>query len=228
MNTSSVKVVVAEDSMLMRDCVLRVLATDSAIEVVGIGIDLASTRELVRERTPDLLITDVRMPPTGTDEGVQLARELRQSNPGIGVLVLSHYAEPEYAAGLLDGGSVGRGYLLKERIARFDQLLNAVHVVAGGGSVLDPAIMEGLLAQRRDSGDPVARLTTRERQVLGEMALGGSNRVVAARLALSQRAVEKHINSIFAKLGLAVDAPVDRRVAAVLLFLGANDVVGRE
>ncbi|MEV6065901.1 response regulator transcription factor [Nocardia sp. NPDC052001] len=222
MNTGRVKVVVAEDSILIRESVLRVLATDSGIEVVGAGTDFASTLEVVRSARPDVLITDVRMPPTGTDEGVRLAKLLRETHPGTGVLVLSHYAEPAYAAGLLDGGSVGRGYLLKERIAHFDQLLNAVHVIAGGGSILDPMIMEALLAQRPQR-ELVDRLTAREHQVLGEIALGGSNRVVAERLALSQRAVEKHINSIFAKLGLTADPALDQRVAAVLVFLSAND-----
>ncbi|UFS97489.1 response regulator transcription factor [Nocardia huaxiensis] len=221
MNASGVKVVVAEDSVLIRDSVVRALATDPAIEVAGAAADFDSTLDLVRRHRPDVLITDVRMPPTGTDEGVRLARELRATHPGIGVIVLTHYAEPAYATALLDGGSAGRGYLLKERIARFDQLLNAVHVVAGGGSVLDPIIMEALLPRHRGA-DPMHRLTARELQVLGEIALGGSNQVVAQRLALSQRAVQKHINSIFAKLGITLDPALDQRVTAVLMFLAAQ------
>ncbi|WP_307817622.1 response regulator transcription factor [Nocardia acididurans] len=221
MNASGVKVVVAEDSMLIRDSVVRALSTDSSIEVVGVAADYDSTLDMVHRQRPDILVTDVRMPPTGTDEGVRLARELRTRLPETGVIVLTHYAESAYATGLLDGGSAGRGYLLKERIARFDQLLNAVHVVADGGSVLDPLIMEALLPNRRDS-DPLHRLTTREREVLGEIALGGSNQVVARRLGLSQRAVQKHINSIFAKLGITLDPALDQRVTAVLMFLAAQ------
>ncbi|UGT43523.1 response regulator transcription factor [Nocardia yamanashiensis] len=222
MNATGVKVVVAEDSLLIRDAVLRVLATDASIEVAGIATDFDATLELVRAHRPDVLITDIRMPPTGTDEGVRLARLLRDSHPETAVIVLSHYAEPEYATALLDGGSAGRGYLLKERIARFEQLLNAVHVVAGGGSVLDPTIMEVLLSRQRDD-DMVRLLTTREREVLAEIACGGSNRVVAQRLSLTQRAVEKHINSIFAKFGLTADPALDHRVSAVLLFLASKN-----
>ncbi|WP_245568577.1 response regulator transcription factor [Nocardia concava] len=221
MSTTGVTVVVAEDSMLIRDSVLRVLATDDTIEVVGIATDYDATVQLVRTTEPNVLITDIRMPPTGTDEGIRLARQLRVTQPGTGVIALSHYAEPQYATGLLDGGSAGRGYLLKEHIARFDQLLSAVHVVAGGGSVLDPVIVETLLARRREDA-MVYRLTARERQVLAEIAGGGSNRVVAQRLSLSQRAVEKHINSIFAKFGLTSDPALDQRVTAVLMFLAAH------
>ncbi|MGW4249036.1 response regulator transcription factor [Nocardia sp. NPDC004722] len=221
MSTTGITVVVAEDSMLIRDSVLRVLSTDDTIEVVGIATDYDATVDLVHRHAPSVLITDIRMPPTGTDEGIRLARQLRTTQPGTGVIALSHYAEPQYATGLLDGGSAGRGYLLKEHIARFDQLLNAVHVVAGGGSVLDPDIVETLLARRRED-DMVSRLTARERQVLAEIAGGGSNRVVAQQLCLSQRAVEKHINSIFAKFGLTGDPTLDQRVTAVLMFLAAR------
>jgi DNA-binding NarL/FixJ family response regulator len=158
------------------------------------------------------------MPPTSTDEGIRLAQWMRTAHPDTGVIVLSNYADPSYAAGLLEGGTAGRGYLLKERISHFDELADAVRQVAGGGTVLDPLVVEALLAQPR-SVTALSRLTAREREVLTELATGFSNRTVAQRLVVSQRAVEKHINSIFAKLELTPDDSVDRRVKAVLMFL---------
>src|SRR6201987_6339292 len=165
-----------------------------------------------------MLVTDVRMPPTSTREGIRLGRGKRTAHPNAGVLVLSQYADPHYAAGLLEGGTAARGYLLKERVSHFDQLSEAVHQVAAGGTVLDPLVVEALLAQPR-SAATLSRLTPREREVPAELATGHSNRTVAQRLFLSQRAVEETINSIFAKLGLTVNDSVDRRVKAVLMFL---------
>jgi DNA-binding NarL/FixJ family response regulator len=186
--------------------------------VVGVAEDYDSAVELVELHHPTIVLTDIRMPPTSTDEGVRLARWLRTAHPDIGAIVLSQYADPRYAAGLLEDGTAGRGYLLKESVSHFDELSEAVHQVAAGGTVLDPQVVEVLLAQPR-SAPGLSRLTPREREVLGELATGFSNRTVAKRLVLSQRAVEKHINSIFAKLGLTVDDSVDRRVKAVLMFL---------
>ncbi|BBZ40152.1 DNA-binding response regulator [Mycobacterium conspicuum] len=219
-----ISVVVAEDSLLVRDSVCRALSTDPDVVVVGEGVDFDSTVELLDQHNPTLLVTDVRMPPTSTDEGIRLARWMRTAYPKTGVIVLSQYVQPEYAAGLLGGGTTGRGYLLKERIAHFDQLSDAVREVASGGTVLDPLVVEALLAKPGSSA-MVSRLTPREREVLAELASGGSNRAVAQRLVLSQRAVEKHINSIFAKLGLTGDDTVDRRVKAVLMFLGGDTSV---
>lgn len=216
--TGLISVVVAEDCLLVRDSVCRALSMDPAVAVVGVGADYDSTVELLDQHNPTLLLTDVRMPPTSTDEGIRLAHRLRSTHPQTGVIVLSQYAQPDYAIGLLDGGSAGRGYLLKERVADFDQLSNAVHQVAAGGTALDPLVVEALLAQP-DSARTGNRLTRRESEVLAELATGGSNRAVAQRLVLTQRAVEKHINSIFAKLGLTADDSVDRRVKAVLMFL---------
>jgi DNA-binding NarL/FixJ family response regulator len=216
--TGLISVVVAEDCLLVRDSVCRALSMDPAVAVVGVGADYDSTVELLDQHNPTLLLTDVRMPPTSTDEGIRLAHRLRSTHPQTGVIVLSQYAQPDYAIGLLDGGSAGRGYLLKERVADFDQLSNAVHQVAAGGTALDPLVVEALLAQP-DSARTGNRLTRRESEVLAELATGGSNRAVAQRLVLTQRAVEKHINSIFAKLGLTGDDSVDRRVKAVLMFL---------
>lgn len=217
--SSPVSVVIAEDSLLVRDSVHRALLTDPSVNVVGIAEDYDSAVQLIDIHRPTLLFTDVRMPPTSTDEGIRLARWMRSAHPEIGVIVLSQYADPGYVAGLLDGGTAARGYLLKERVSHFDQLSEAVHRVAAGGTVLDPLVVEALLA-RPGSAATLSRLTPREREVLAELATGLSNRTVAKRLVLTQRAVEKHINSIFAKLGLTVDDSVDRRVKAVLMFLG--------
>jgi DNA-binding NarL/FixJ family response regulator len=213
-----ISIVIAEDSLLVRDSVTRALSVDSEITVVGVAEDFDSAVELVERHAPTILVTDVRMPPTSTDEGIRLARMMRTAHPEVGVIVLSNFAEPAYAAGLLEGGTAGRGYLLKERISHFEELAEAVRRVAGGGTVLDPLVVEVLLAQPR-SAATLSRLTTREREVLGELATGFSNRTIAQRLVLSQRAVEKHINSIFAKLELTPDDSVDRRVKAVLMFL---------
>jgi DNA-binding NarL/FixJ family response regulator len=219
-----ISVVVAEDCLLVRDSVCRALSVDPVVTVVGVGVDYDTTVELLDRHRPTLLVTDVRMPPTSTDEGIRLARWMRDAHPDTGVIVLSQYAHPEYAVGLLDGGTAARGYLLKERVAHFDQLSDAVCQVAAGGTVLDPVVVEALLAQP-GSAPAVERLTRREREVLAELATGGSNRAIAHRLVLSQRAVEKHINSIFAKLGLTGDDSVDRRVKAVLMFLDDGALV---
>jgi DNA-binding NarL/FixJ family response regulator len=214
-----ISIVIAEDSLLVRDSVSRALSTNPDVIVLGVAEDYDSAVDLVQRHEPTILVTDVRMPPTSTDEGIRLARWMRTAHPSVGVIVLSNFAEPSYAAGLLEGGTAGRGYLLKERISHFDELAEAVRQVAGGGTVLDPLVVEALLAQPR-SAAALSRLTPREREVLGELATGFSNRTVARRLVLSQRAVEKHINSIFAKLELTPDDSVDRRVKAVLMFLG--------
>ncbi|HYB34568.1 MAG TPA: response regulator transcription factor [Mycobacterium sp.] len=214
----SISVVVAEDCLLVRDSVCRALSTDPGVTVVGVGVDFDSTVELLDRHDPTLLVTDVRMPPTSTDEGIRLAHWLRSAHPDIGVMVLSQYVQPEYALGLLEGGSTARGYLLKERVANFDQLSDAVRQVAAGGTVLDALVVEALLAQP-DSARTLDRLTRRESEVLAGLASGSSNRALAQQLVLSQKAVEKHINSIFAKLGLTADDTVDRRVKAVLMFL---------
>jgi DNA-binding NarL/FixJ family response regulator len=217
----AISVVIAEDNLLVRDSVHRALSIDADVTVVGVAEDYDSTVELIEQHHPTLLFTDVRMPPTSTDEGIRLARWMKTAHPDIGVIVLSQYADPRYATGLLDGGTASRGYLLKERVSHFDQLSDAVHQVAAGGTVLDPLVVEALLAQP-SSAAALSRLTPREREVLAELATGLSNRTVARRLVLTQRAVEKHINSIFAKLDLTVDDSVDRRVKAVLMFLDDN------
>jgi DNA-binding NarL/FixJ family response regulator len=213
-----ISIVIAEDSLLIRDSVCRALSTDPDVSVVGVGVDYESTVRLIDRHQPSLLVTDVRMPPTSTDEGIQLAQWLRSAHPDTGVIVLSQYVQPQYALGLLDGGSAARGYLLKERVSHFDQLSDAVRQVASGGTVLDPLVVEALMAQP-DAARTLARLTRREREVLAGLATGRSNRALAQQLVLTQKAVVKHINSIFAKLGLTADDTVDRRVKAVLMFL---------
>jgi DNA-binding NarL/FixJ family response regulator len=213
-----ISIVIAEDSLLVRDSLSRALSTDPDVTVVGVAEDYDSAVELVEKHAPRLVVTDVRMPPTKSDEGIRLAQWMRTAQPDVGVIVLSSYVDPRYAAGLLEGGTAGRGYLLKERVSHFDELNEAVRRVAGGGTVLDPLVVEALLSQPR-SAPTLSRLTPREREVLSELATGFSNRTIAERLVLSQRAVEKHINSIFAKLELTVDDAVDRRVKAVLMFL---------
>ena len=216
----TLRTVVAEDNLLVREGLLRLLQTIDDVEVVGACTDYFELMETVQRDRPDVVITDIRMPPEGTDEGIRAARELRAILPELGVVVVSQYAEPHYALALLDDGSAGRAYLLKERISDPVELANAIREVARGGSVIDPLIVETLVharASRRES--PLDRLTPREREVLEQMAQGRNNAGIAAELHLSERAVEKHINSLFSKIGVSEEREVHRRVKAVLLFL---------
>lgn len=214
-------VVIAEDDLLVREGVLRVLAAADDVEVLDACGDRDALLAAVEHHRPDVVVTDIRMPPTRRDEGLEVARRLRRDHPGLGVVVLSAHAEPAYALTLLEDGSHGRAYLLKEHIARADQLVGAIHEVARGGSVIDPAVVEALVEDRvRARRSPLAALTPRELQILGEIAKGRSNAAIAAELVLTKRAVEKHVNAILAKLALPVqDEAVDRRVRAALLFL---------
>jgi DNA-binding NarL/FixJ family response regulator len=220
----AIRVVIAEDSYLLREGVVRLLEAQEGIEVVGACGDYDSLLATVDAEVPDVVLTDIRMPPTGTDEGVRAANALREHHPDIGVVMLSQYAEPAYALALLEHGSNGRAYLLKERVSDVDQLLRAISEVAEGGSVIDPKIVEGLVAaraRRRDS--PLEHLTPRESEVLAEMAQGRNNAGIAAALGLSERAVEKHINSLFSTLSLSEETDGHRRVMAVLVYLSAHD-----
>ena len=215
-----IRVVVAEDNYLVREAVTRLLDTADDIEVVGSCEDLDSLLAFVADHEPDVVVTDIRMPPTGTDEGVRAAKALRASHPAIGVVVLSQYVEPSYALELLDEGSERRAYLLKERVSDVDQLVRAIREVAAGGSVIDPKVVDALVTARsRKKDSPLDRLTPREHEVLAEMAQGRNNASVAAALGLSERAVEKHINSVFSKLDLSEEPDAHRRVKAVLLYL---------
>ena len=216
----AIRVVLAEDNYLVREGVKRLLDSISDVEVVAVAEDSPTLEKAVDEHSPDVVITDIRMPPTNTDEGIQASERLRDSHPDCGVVVLSQFAEPGYALALLEKGSAGRAYLLKERVSDVEQLLGAIREVAKGGSVIDPKVVEVLVTARAKAAEsPLARLTPREREILGEMAQGRNNASVAASLFLTERAVEKHINSIFSKLGLSEEKDVHRRVKAVLLFL---------
>ncbi len=215
----AIRVVLAEDNTLLREGVARLLERAEGLDLVGTAADLDSLEALIEAEDPDLVVTDIRMPPTGTDEGIRIAARLREERPDVGVVVLSQYAEPAYALALLEGGSEGRAYLLKERVSEVDELLAAIREVAAGGSVIDPKVVESLVSNKRAPSSDVDRLTPREREILGEMAQGKSNAAIGAALVLSTRAVEKHTNSIFSKLGLTEEVDVNRRVKAVLLYL---------
>ncbi len=221
------RVVLAEDNLLVREGVARVIDREVDLDLVGLAGDLPALLALIDQCTPDVVITDIRMPPTGTDEGIQAANQLRASHPEVGVVVLSQYAEPAYALALLAEGSTGRAYLLKERVSEIDDLLHAIRSVAKGDSVIDPKVVEQLVsANARAPATDLDRLTAREREILGEMAQGKSNAAIAATLILSERAVEKHSNAIFSKLGLSEERDVNRRVKAVLLWLAERPARG--
>ena len=214
------RVVLADDSYLVREALEHVLAEADGIEVVATCGDLPSLREAIEAELPDVVVTDIRMPPSETDEGLQVAVELRETHPEIGVVVLSQYADPSYSLALLDGGSDRRAYLLKERIQHRGQLTAAISAVAGGGSLIDPKVVETLVdAQTRAERSPLAELTPRELEILSFVACGHDNQAIADELVLTKRAVEKHINAIFLKLGLTYATDISRRVKAALIFL---------
>jgi DNA-binding NarL/FixJ family response regulator len=215
------RVVVAEDNLLVREGLRAMLSDAEGIDVVAVCERYEDLMAAVEQHVPDVVLTDIRMPPTGTDEGVRAAAAIRASQPGIGVVVLSQYDDPEFALALLGDGSRGRGYLLKERMSDPSQLVSAVREVARGGSVIDPKVVDALVRAR--SGRSVTSLLTpRERDVLSEMATGKDNQAIAASLVLTVRAVEKNINAIFSKLGLAQETQVHKRVKAVLLHLAEH------
>ena len=214
------RVVFAEDDYLVREGTAALLAQAEAVEVVAAVADRDGLLEAVERHRPDAVLTDIRMPPTKTTEGIEAAIRIRREHPETGVVVLSQYAEEEYAYELLKDGAEGLGYLLKERVVDVEEIVRALRDVAAGGSVLDPKVVEGLVSRRdREAHSPLARLTDREREVLALMAEGKNNAAVAASLFLTERAVEKHINSLFHKLGLSEEPHVHRRVMAVLTFL---------
>jgi DNA-binding NarL/FixJ family response regulator len=212
-------VLVAEDNLLVRQGLVALLELEPEVEVVGVCQSLDDLLDAAGRVRPDVVLTDVRMPPTGVDEGIRAAQRLRESHPDMGVLVLSQFADPECALALVESGSQGRGYLLKEHLGAPHELVRALRMVAAGRSFIDPLVVDVMLAARSRAGSPMERLTPRERQVLAELATGKSNAAIAAGLGVTERAVEKHINSMFAKLGLFEDADSNRRVKAVLLFL---------
>jgi len=215
-----VRVVFAEDNYLVREGTAALLSASGEVDLVSLASTYDELMTAVDEDRPDAVLTDIRMPPTSTTEGIDAARKIRADHPEIGVVVLSQYAEEEYAYELLKDGAAGLGYLLKERVADLDELVRALNEVARGGSVLDPKVVEALVARKdRVAHSPLAQLTEREREVLAQMAQGKNNAAIAKSLFLTERAVEKHINSLFHKLGLTEEPEVHRRVMAVLAFL---------
>lgn len=219
-----IRLVLAEDHYLVREGVRLLLEAQPGLEVAAVCGDLDSLLEAVRREEPDVVVTDIRMPPGHSDEGIQAARRLRETNPGIGVVVLSHYADPSYALALLDTGSAGRAYVLKERVHDLDSLLAAIRAVSEGGSLIDPKVVEGLVADRaRMPSSPLRELTIREGEVLRKMAEGMNNASIGVELVVTERSVEKVINSIFMKLGLTWEPAVHKRVKAVILYLAESD-----
>jgi DNA-binding NarL/FixJ family response regulator len=219
-----IRLILGEDSFIVREGLRELLASHPEVEVLAACGDLDELLGAVAELNPDVVMTDIRMPPTNTDEGIQVAARLRDSHPRVGVVVLSQYSHAGYVLALLDSGSDGRAYLLKERVSDMRQLTGAIEAVAAGGSVIDPKIVDVLVAARTRAGNsPLAGLTERERAVLAKIAQGKSNVAIAESLQLSTRAVEKHTHSIFTKLGLVGSAEVSRRVKAALLFLADGE-----
>ena len=217
------RVVFADDNFLVRQGTAGLLKELDEVDLVQVVEDPTSLLAAVAEHDPDAVLTDIRMPPTFTTEGIDAARQIRAEHPRTGVVVLSQFVEEDYAFDLLKDGVAGLGYLLKERVSEIDELLRALNEVARGGSALDPKVVEGLLArQTRSVSSPLLGLTSREREVLQEMATGRSNMSIARTLYMSERAVEKHITSVFQKLGLSEEGEVNRRVSAVLAFLEAG------
>jgi DNA-binding NarL/FixJ family response regulator len=219
----TIRLVLAEDNVLLREGLARLFAQVDEIELIGSCGTYDDLVHLVDTTSPDVVLTDIRMPPTFTDEGIQAARWMREHHPAIGVVVLSQYATPGYAHALFEEGSDSRAYLLKDRVADVDEVLFAIEAVASGGSVVDPKIVEELVSARaRKLRSPIDQLSNREREILAEIASGKSNIAIANTLFLSARAIEKHSNSIFSKLGLREEPDLNRRVKAVLLYLAAE------
>jgi DNA-binding NarL/FixJ family response regulator len=219
-----IRLVLAEDHYLVREGVRSLLEAEPGLEVTAVCGDLDSLLEAVDRESPDVVVTDIRMPPGHSDEGIQAARRLRETNPDVGVVVLSQYANPSYALALLDTGSAGRAYVLKERVHDLDQLVAAIRAVAQGGSLIDPKVVDGLVAERaRAATSPLGQLTARERDVLRKMAEGKNNASIAEDLVVTERSVEKIINSLFMKLGLTWEPAIHKRVKAVILYLAESD-----
>ena len=218
------RLVIADDHLFVREGVRRLLEADPDLEVAAVCGDLDSLLAAVEAERPDVVVTDIRMPPGNSDEGIQAAERLRTTDPDMGVVVLSQFATPSYALALLEGGSAGRSYLLKERVQDPGELVSAIRAVANGGSVIDPKVVEALVAEdARVERSPLKSLTERERDVLREMAAGKSNAAIGESLFLAERSVEKVIHSIFLKFGLAWEPSVNKRVKAVILYLAEGD-----
>lgn len=219
-----IRVVVAEDSYPIREFLTVVLSSAPDVELLEVCSNGNELRTAISACEPHVVVTDIRMPPSGAEEGIRIAKSLRETHPTIGVVVLSQYAEPSYALGLFDGGTGRRAYLLKERIHNKEELIGAIEKVAEGGSVIDPLVVDVLIqARSRAAHSRLAQLTPREHEVLAEIAAGKSNAAIAESLVLTKRAVEKHVNSILSKLGLPDTEDVSRRVKATLIFLDEEE-----
>jgi len=215
----AIRVVLAEDNYLVREGIHRLLESEPDVEVVATCGDRDALVAAISSEQPDVVLTDIRMPPTTSDEGIRIADELRDTHPEIGVVVLSQFLDPQYAIALLDRGASRRAYLLKERVRDLEDLVGAIREVAGGGSVIDSKVVEALVAAQAHDESPLAELTPRERQTLEQMAQGKSNAAIAETLVITERSVEKVIHAIFMKLGLTWQPDINRRVKAVLLYL---------
>jgi DNA-binding NarL/FixJ family response regulator len=222
--TGTITVVLADDSYLVREAVERVLEGAPDIELLESCRDRASLLRAVEARCPDVVVTDIRMPPSDSDEGIRIAAELRETHPEMGVVILSQHADPIYSLALLEGGSDGRAYLLKEGVQHRGQLIAAIEAVAGGGAMIDAKVVEAMVAQQtRAENSPLAALTRRELEILSAIARGLDNQAIANELFLSKRAVEKHVHAIFMKLGLSYATDVSRRVKATLIYLSERE-----
>jgi DNA-binding NarL/FixJ family response regulator len=219
-----IRVALAEDNFLVREALSQLLQDEEDLEIVAVCVDALELRAAIDEHEPDVVVTDICMPPSMDDDGIRVARELHRTHPAIGVIVLSAYCDPAFALGLLESGSERRGYLLKDRVHSGGQLTSTIRAVARGGSVIDPKVVQSLVeARERRARSALTLLSARERDVLVEMAHGASNSAIAGTLGLTKRGVETHINSIFAKLALPAAPDVSRRVRAVLMFLADTD-----
>jgi len=218
-----IRLVVADDHLLVREGIRRLLESQPDIEIAAVCENLDSLLAAVYAEAPDVVVTDIRMPPDNTDEGIRAAERIRETHPDMGVVVLSQYASPSYALALLESGSARRSYLLKERVQDLEYLVSAIRAVADGGSVIDPKVVEALVAENaRGEESRLNQLTPRERDVLREMAAGKSNAAIGESLFLAERSVEKVIHSIFLKLGLTWETSVHKRVKAVILYLAES------
>jgi DNA-binding NarL/FixJ family response regulator len=217
------RLAIADDSYLVREALRELLGGVPEVEVVAVCEDRYSLIEAIDRESPDVVLTDIRMPPSGGSEGIRVAAELRETHPDIGVVILSQYADPSLALELFESGSEGRAYLLKERIGNRGELVEAIQAVADHRSAVDPKLIDGLIAERaRSPASPLDELTAREREVLAEVATGKSNAAIASSLFLTKRAVEKHINAIFMKLNLRETEDTSRRVKATLIYLAGE------
>ena len=222
--TEPIRVVIADDAHVIREGLAATLSTAPDIELVGICSDGNELSAAIAAQHPDVVITDLRMPPGGDNEGIRIASRLRKTDPDVGIIVLSQYVESAYAVALMEDGASGCAYLLKDRIHDREELLSGIRAVAARGSVLDPCVIEALIEGRaREANSPLAVLTPREREILAEIAEGKSNAAIAHSFVLTKRAVEKHVNSIFAKLDLPGPETVSRRVKVALLFLAEQE-----